>query len=225
MRGAPFVTLWGSAMRDDSSSPRQDGDQQKKRLLALVRDGSRQALAELVELYRPFLRAHARRSRGDRLRAKFDTSDIIQNTQLAVLECFAEFRDLKEDELTPQLRTLLQAQIAAATRHYLRVKKRYIGREQPLDGQQSWQRIERMVAASDRGYDDVARRDSLDRIRALMASLSPEHREVIDRFVWQGQSWEAIGEELGCSAAAARMRFNRAAAMLAKQCRREAPGP
>lgn len=210
-------------MRDDSSSPPHDRSRQKKHLLALVQDGSRQALAELVELYRPFLRAQARRSKGDRLRSKFDTSDIIQNTQHAVLERFAEFRDLKESELTPQLRNLHQAQIAAAKRHYLRVKKRYIGRERPLEGQQSWQRIEQMVAADDRGHDDLARRDRLDRIQELMADLLPLEREVIDRFVWQQQSWEEIGEELGCSAAAARMRFNRAVAKLAKQYRREYP--
>ena len=63
---------------------------------------------------------------------------------------------------------------------------------------------EASAAASSAGGDDVAQ------LEAAMRALSPEHREVLVLCRYQGLSFSEIGEILGCTPGAARVRAHRA---------------
>jgi RNA polymerase sigma-70 factor (ECF subfamily) len=52
------------------------------------------------------------------------------------------------------------------------------------------------------------------RLNAALAQLPPEHREVLQLAIFQGLSWTAIAQRLGCSEAAAKKRRERALARL-----------
>ena len=56
--------------------------------------------------------------------------------------------------------------------------------------------------------------DDLGQLEAAMRALSPEHREVLVLCRYQGLPFNEIGEILGCTAGAARVRAHRALAAL-----------
>jgi len=211
---------------DDESSGRQPPEfkRRKGELLTQVRGGSRGALAELLELYRPFLRIWARRPANDPLRKKFDTSDVIQNTQRAALECLDSFRTLPEEDFTGKLKELLHAQVSASRKRYWRVKKRQISREQPLDGIESWNHLQRLLASPlEEVLDNAARQEERERIKLVLERLPSEDQELIHQRLWQSLEWEEIAQRHECTADAIRMRYKRAIARLAIQYRREYP--
>jgi RNA polymerase sigma-70 factor (ECF subfamily) len=65
-------------------------------------------------------------------------------------------------------------------------------------------RAESLTSTSSVGGDDIAQLD------AAMRALSAEHREVLVLCRYQGLSFAEIGEILGCTAGAARVRAHRA---------------
>ncbi|MHC4164564.1 MAG: sigma factor, partial [Planctomycetota bacterium] len=67
-------------------------------LLQAARRGDDQALGELLEAYRSYLRLLARLEVGRRLRTKLDASDLVQETFLQAHRAFDEFRGDTEGE-------------------------------------------------------------------------------------------------------------------------------
>jgi RNA polymerase sigma-70 factor, ECF subfamily len=91
---------------------------------------------------------------------------------------------------------------------------------------------------SDRRYDALRRRLPLPRpapppaepgdvaaIREGLAQLEPADREIICLVAWDGLSAAEVGEALGCTAGAARVRLHRARQRLADALAKHAAGP
>ncbi|MBX3415725.1 MAG: sigma-70 family RNA polymerase sigma factor [Pirellulales bacterium] len=212
-------------MTDDSTSEvTPPFERRKRRLLAEVRSGSREALAELLEAYRPFLRLWARRAPNDPLRRKLDTSDLVQNTLRAVLMRADEFRELDDDEFSNRLRELLQAEVSASHKHYYRPKKRNIRRELSLGEQHSWQRLAQLVVSpNDDALKTLDDEEMRRRVEGVLECLDPDEQVAIRQRYWDHLEWPQVAALSGCTSDAARMRFKRAMARFAKEFRRKFP--
>lgn len=208
--------------RDSTDSPTPSA--LRGRLLSEVRRGSQDALAHLLELYRPLLRVWARRSPNDALRNKFDTSDVVQDTVCAALKRPERFYNIAEEDLEHVLKDLLAAQISAIRKHYWRVKKRHVAREQAINDDDSWRQLSQLVSYTD---IDVAEVVTLEQHRQqiceLLEQLPCDDQVIIKQRMWQLLTWDQISTHHGCSEDAARMRFNRAVGRLASNYRRKYP--
>ena len=87
-------------------------------LLEQARAGDDAALGRLLELYRNYLRLMARSLIGGALRAKFDSSDVVQEAFLKAHADFKGFLGQGEPELVAWLRSILVHRLADLARHH-----------------------------------------------------------------------------------------------------------
>jgi RNA polymerase sigma-70 factor (ECF subfamily) len=170
---------------------------------ALIReagDGSRPAVEQLLSFYRNYLGVLARGGLDGALRAKLDTSDLVQETLLAAFEDFGHFRGTSEAELV-------------AMRHYRGTAARAIYRERAIAGalDRSSAALDNLVRAQDPTPSQQARRRERSVILAdAIAALPPDHRAVVTLRVFRHLTWEEVAQEMGRSADAVRMVWTRA---------------
>jgi RNA polymerase sigma-70 factor, ECF subfamily len=179
------------------------------RLLQRARAGDRAAASELFDAYRAQVERAAHRGLGSRLQARFDTADIAQSVFTDMLRELPTFEDRGERSF--------RAWLAAKVRHKLASKARRQVRSDGLT------REERLATALGLGTPDAADgpdaaaafREDRDRLTALLGTLEPAQNAVIGLFLDEGLSWDEVARRLDLpSAAAARMRYVRALAML-----------
>lgn len=95
---------------------------------------------------------------------------------------------------------------------WYRARRRDMARERPLPSASVLQ-LEVEGSSPSQAAD---RSEWEDWLRLGLEFLDAEDRTVILRRQWDGQDYESLGRELGVSADAARMRFNRALSRLAQ---------
>jgi RNA polymerase sigma-70 factor (ECF subfamily) len=104
-----------------------------KQLLDQVLHGSPEALAKLLEQFRPYLLLLADRHLDEGLRAKGGASDLVQDTCLAACEDLASFRGHNLRQLQAWLSRILLDRLAQFTRRYRDTKKRSVRFEASLE--------------------------------------------------------------------------------------------
>ncbi|MHC4732412.1 MAG: protein kinase domain-containing protein, partial [Planctomycetota bacterium] len=101
-------------------------------LLQAARRGDESAFGRLLEAYRDYLRLLARLEVGQRLQAKIDASDLVQETFLQASRAFDEFRGQTERELLVWLRKILASRLSKTFRHYYGTQRRDLQIEREL---------------------------------------------------------------------------------------------
>ncbi len=96
----------------------QPDDSSFERLLDLARAGDEKAIGVLLVRYRSYLTVLARVRIDRNLQAKFDQSDVVQETMIQANRDFHQFRGTTEAALAKWLRTILGSRKAILTRHY-----------------------------------------------------------------------------------------------------------
>ena len=114
------------------STPSSDAE----RWLPAAQAGSKEALAQMLEMYRPYLLLIASQELDPALRAKGGASDLVQETILDAYKGFARFQG-GEEELRAWLRQMLRNNLANFARRYRDTGKRHMSAEIPLDGSAS----------------------------------------------------------------------------------------
>lgn len=154
-------------------------------LVARLRDGDSDAWAVFVERFSRYV--HAITRRAYRL-APTDAEDVFQEVFARAFEHLADLR--RDDAVRPWIGQL--------TRRLCADRLRTSGREEPAelrDQPQLDETLERIDEA-------LAVRDALN-------SLSPDCREVLDRFFCRDQSYREIGEALTLPAGTIASRISR----------------
>ncbi len=170
--------------------------------------------------YRDWLRLLARMQVGDRYRAKFDPSDVVQQTMLEAVRAWPQFRGQSDGELAAWLRQILARVLAHEFRRFGGVKARDLGREVSLD---------RVLAESSQRLGDVladpatsvgARLERQERERRLaevLERLPDDYREVILLRNLEGLSHEEVARRMDRGVGAVRMLWVRALARLRRE--------
>lgn len=189
-------------------------------LLNDARRGEGAAQGELLRRFEPWLRLLARMQVESRFTAKFDASDIVQQTLLHAVQAFPQFRGSTQAELTAWLRQILAHALAHEIRRYHGTAKRDITQELSLEAElaQSSQRIGSLLAASGPTPSQWASRGELDVLLAdVLNRLPADYREVIVLRNLENLPHEAVAARMNRSPGAARILWVRALAALREQ--------
>ena len=154
-----------------------------------------------LERFRHYLLLLARVHVGEQLRAKFDPSDMVQQTLLEAHRKQAQFRGHSDAELAAWLRQLLSCTIADALRAFGRVK-RDIAQERSLEAalENSSARLEAWLAADQSSPTQRAvRQEQLLHMAEALAQLPEDQRHAVELKHLQGYSVSAIAQQLGRS--------------------------
>jgi RNA polymerase sigma-70 factor (ECF subfamily) len=179
--------------------------------LSQARDGSRQALGELLEGYRGYLLMIAREEIGGDLQAKASASDLVQQTFLEAQQDFARFQGNSEAELRAWLRRLLVNNVANFTRRYRDTDKRAVGREVSLEEGDSVAKLAGELAADTPPPSGVLVQEERARaVRLALDRLPEDYRQVLLLRHQEELPFEEIARLMGRSANAVQKLWARA---------------
>jgi RNA polymerase sigma-70 factor (ECF subfamily) len=185
-------------------------------LLAAARRGDREAVGNLLALYRNYLHLLARTQIDLHVQGRADPSDLVQETMLEAFRDFAQFRGRTEAELLGWLRRMLVHNLGRLVEIHLRAQKRSVRREVSLqrrldDLETSSARVD--AALVSQGTSVSGRAEQRERAALLadqLSRLKPEYREVIVLRNLEGLSFEEVARRMRRTSGAVRMLWLRA---------------
>lgn len=181
-----------------------DFDAVSRELLARACAGDREALGELLENNRDYLRNLADRLLDDRMGRRIDASDVVQQTCLSVHKQIGDFVGHDAAQFAAWLRQIHERNIRNAVRDQLHTEKRAISREERLaDGDAH------AIRQTTPSQHVVRREESVQLARAI-AQLVADEQEALRRRYLEGQSVAEIAEAMGLSKDALARLFKRA---------------
>ena len=165
---------------------------------------SQSQLDQQLERFRPYLSLLARTLLNQRLRAKLDSSDIVQHVLLDAFANRDQFRGTSEAEITGWLRQILKNKLADALRDQHR-NRRDVRRERSLEGEidDSFSRTNSWLAAVQSSPSQRAvKQEELLRLSEFITKLPEAQREAIVLHHLQGLRLVEVAKELGKTEAA-----------------------
>jgi RNA polymerase sigma-70 factor, ECF subfamily len=184
--------------------PDADTDAVNRELLARACAGDREALGQLLENNRDYLRHLADRLLDDRMGRRIDASDLVQQTCLSVHKQIADFVGQDAAQFAAWLRQIHERNIRNAVRDQLHTEKRAIGREERLAD------VDVHAVGQTTPSQHVVRREESVRLAKAIAQLVEDEREALRRRYLEGQSVAEIAEAMGLSKDALARLFKRA---------------
>lgn len=188
-------------------------------LLYEVRSGSRDALATLLERYRPLLLSLATKSIPAELAGKLSPSDAVQETSVDAVRSLADLRATSEAECRAWFCALLFRNIEDASRKFVFSQMREVRREQPLTPDDSRNLASTIAKVCESPLDQILVREERTQVNIALSRLSDEHRAVIELHSRDGLSFVEIGCRFSKSADAVRMTWQRAVKRLTRELR------
>jgi RNA polymerase sigma-70 factor, ECF subfamily len=179
-------------------------------LLSRVRTGEQAAFEGLFARHRPWLRQLVEWRLDDRLNARLDPSDVVQETQL---EAYRRLDDFLQREPMPfrlWLRKTLDERLMMLERRHLRASSRSVERERlPADGKSAWL-VERLTGGGPTASQVLVRDELAQRVREAIAGLPEMDREILLMRTFEALSYDEVAYLLRIDEQAARKRHGRA---------------
>lgn len=176
--------------------------------IRLAREGQQQALSELLDAHRNYLRVLATSCLHHEMRGKADPSDVVQETLVKVHENFRHFRGTTEIEWMTWLGKILVNHLSDFQKGFRR-ERRSVTRQQSLEGivDRSSAMLRNLGPSPSQ---EAQRREAAVLVADASAGLEPDDRDVIILRNFHELDWNAVGERTGRSPDAARMLWARA---------------
>ncbi len=173
-------------------------------------------LSEL-ELYRSWLTLLARMQVEGRYQAKFDASDVVQQTMLEAVRAWPDFRGRSEAERAAWLRQILARVLLHEIRRFAGTRRRDLGREVSLEQalDESSYRLGMALAAPGSSLSErLDRHEQELRLADALVNLPDDYRQVILLRNVEGLPHEEVARRMDRGVGAVRMLWVRALARL-----------
>jgi RNA polymerase sigma-70 factor (ECF subfamily) len=183
------------------------------RLLHDARQDCPQALEQLLESFRTYLRLLARTGIEASLRGKADPSDLVQETLFKAHRSFGQFQGQTEGELAGWLRRILANSLNDFARSYQMNGARQVCRERSLDAilEDSSAALLGLLVRGGPSPSESAQRREMGLVLAdALAELNDDYREVLVLRSLEERDWEETARCLGRTVGATRMLWARA---------------
>lgn len=195
------------------------------RCIRLAREGQSEALAQILDAYRNYLRLVAATCFERELRGKADPSDVVQEALLKVHENFHQFRGATEKELLGWMRSILARLLTDLHRRFVLGAERRVERERSIDDlvDRSSVVLEGLLTTPEDSPSAHAReREQGVLLADALARLSRDDREVITLRNFLGLEWAEVARRMHRTADGVRMLWTRAVRRLGDQLGDEA---
>src|SRR5262245_12434857 len=196
------------------------------RCIRLAREGQGEALAEILEAYRNYLRLIASTCFERELRGKADPSDVVQEALVKVHQNFHQFRGATERELLGWMRAIVARLLTDLHRRFLTGPEHAVGRERSIEEVLTRSSLILEGAFAARDDSPSARASNRERSVVLadaLAQLDPDDREVITLRTLLGLPWDDVAARMDRSPDAVRMLWTRSVRRLGDVLGEETP--
>lgn len=178
------------------------------------REAKYRTTLRLFEKYRARLRRFADLCLDDRISARVDASDIVQEGYLEASQRLDELADLSSHSLLNLLKGISRRRAIDSYRRHVRAKRRSVLNEVPADApaaDNSRLRLaDILVSNTSTPESKVKKSESLRIVRAAFEQLSPGDRDLLMQRHLRHQSVEALARRLQASRAVIATRHLRA---------------
>jgi RNA polymerase sigma-70 factor (ECF subfamily) len=171
-------------------------------LLLLAKKGERQAVGQLLEHFRSYLKLIASHEIGSKLGAKLDASDVVQDTFLDAHRYFENFQGESVTQFTAWLRAVMAGVMANTMRRYLGTKARDIRLEKQLaaDLDNSAAMLsELLVASISSPSQNIMRDEQTLQLAQALSNLSFDYQSVLTLRHIEGLTFPQIATRLNRS--------------------------
>jgi len=189
-------------------APRPDSEE-TVRLLDLAAQGDRPALDALLARHRDGVRAFVDLHLDRPLRARFDPSDVAQDTLLAAADRLADFLARRPMPFRLWLLKTAHERVLNLRRDH-RAARRDVGREAAGPDASSVALADRLVAAGPTPSEAAEARELAAQVARAIDRLADDDREVLLLRQSLDLPHDEIAEVLGITPDAARQRYGRA---------------
>lgn len=181
-------------------------------LLSQAVGGDRAALSQALLLHYDSLRGHIAGRISGELKRLVDADDILHQTMVRAAQGIGRFEPRHEGAFRGWLKTIADNLIKDAQKRKRRERRAAQGDPPPGTGQNSsWAAlVERIAGDVDSPSVNTQQKDNVRRLRAALAALPDEHREIIERYYLHGESLAEIAQALGAAKGAIRAKCYRA---------------
>lgn len=178
-----------------------------------AREGDPQALGELLEQHRGYLKVLAQRVLEGKLRARLDASDAVQKTCLQVQKAIKDFRGETPAEFLAWLREIHEGNLLNLIREHF-AQKRNVGRE----GAATADEVDSLIADAVQSTPSqrVLRDENAVQLTAALEKLSPDQREAVRLRYLEGRTIKEVASAMQRSEKAASALILRGLAALRK---------
>jgi RNA polymerase sigma-70 factor (ECF subfamily) len=198
-------------------------------LVNLASQGDRRATDELLLRHRPRLKRMVAVRLDQRLSARFDPSDIVQDV---LAEATQKLRhDLPASGLPfyPWLRQLASDRLARLHRDHIHTGRRSVRREEQLEGHLPDSSVlllaDRLIGSRTSPSGQAMREERREKLRAMLDELPASEREVLVLRFLEQLSTAEVAEILGTTPAAIKSRQFRAVQRLNQLLQEHRSGP
>jgi len=185
-------------------------DERHLELLARARSGQAEALGEICDHYRKYLRLVVRSSLRPKLREQVELSDVVQEVLVEIVRQFPSFTGEDETALLGWMRRLVAQKLADLARFHNRLKRGGGVAPLSLDAQKDVTRSSAPIGFETRLLDMLAlsqsspseaasRREQTDLLARALDNLPAAEVQVLWLHYADGLSFTTIGERLGLS--------------------------
>jgi RNA polymerase sigma-70 factor, ECF subfamily len=164
----------------------------------------REALGQLLERYRSYLKLVAQHEIGPKLAVRADASDAVQQTFAEAHQAFRNFAGSTEPEFSAWIQRIHYHNVAELIRKHIVAEKQSLKQEQRLDGQDAtasfcwWE----PAAAQTSPIQRMIKGEKALRLAGLIESLPETQHEAIRLRYIEGWPVEQIARQLDRSLAA-----------------------
>ncbi|MBT6724889.1 MAG: sigma-70 family RNA polymerase sigma factor [Pirellulaceae bacterium] len=178
-------------MNDDTNST----------LLVRAKGGDRDALGNLLNRYRPYLRILALRYLDSGVRQRVDPSDVIQQTCLDIHRDIDGFRGDHEAEWIGWVRRILENNVNQVIRRHIQAQKRSVRKEAVVDKSSGTHRVYNAGPVSKESSPShrVMKGERAVRLAIMLGKLPEVQREAIRLRYLEGRTLQQIAESIGRS--------------------------
>jgi RNA polymerase sigma-70 factor (ECF subfamily) len=190
-------------------------------ILEAIRRGEARALEVLLERCRPGLHAFVECHFDPRLRARFDPSDVVQETQAEVARRMDEYLANQPMPFRLWLRKKAIDRLLNLRRDHVARARRSVDREQAFPDRSSLLVARPLLTRGSSPSQRMQARELAERVSQAVGRLALADREILLLRHAEDLPFEEIGCLLDIEPAAARKRFGRALIRLQKALRDE----
>jgi RNA polymerase sigma-70 factor (ECF subfamily) len=182
----------------------------KQSLLMAARHGSRDALGQLLQAYRPLLLVLARDQLPSGLRAKGGASDLVQDTYVDAFTGFDDFKGHTPAEFCHWLEQAMRHNACDFGRRFRDTDRRQVSRERRLRRPDLLPADTGPLSQAPSPIGRMLQEERAEALQQALARLSEDDRRLLLLHHRDHLPFEEVAWRLGCTAAAARQRCVRA---------------
>lgn len=190
--------------------PDHDPPDESKILSAALSRGDFAEIKRLVISHRDYLKRVVELRMDQRLQARLDPSDIVQEAQLEAVQRVADYLKNPAVPVRIWLRKLTCEALIVAQRRHVHAYKRSVKNEMLLPEHSSYSIAQRLLDGASSPSIRFSRKELADKVRSAVARLSLDDQEIILLQAFEGLTSTESAQVLDIKPAAARKRFGRA---------------